>query len=658
MHNRFMESPLLNLSIMPLDAGNINSVCDDVIEQQRTGVSTHAMFIMYFDPEGTPLAERAGQFCRVYDLYRERLDAAGAKHGVLVQSTMGHIGEPSMPHPLQPTVSLETGTEKMRPCCPLDKGFQDYIRRQMCVLASHKPSLIMIDDDVGILYRHYLKGCACPLHMGEFNRRIAALTGRIEPVTREELFARTQGHSEEDKKITDIYVELVVDSLVEAVKAMREGIDSVDPSIQGIVSGICTGDTFEHSDRIAAAFAGKNNPRIVRLNNGMYTKPGGRDFTVRMQRAAQLREHLRGKADILLAETDTCPHNRYSTSATMLHAHFAGTILEGAKGAKHWITRLHANEPNAGRAYRKILAKHRGYYEALADCYDRLTPFGCRIPLSNAPQYGLAPSEKGINVSPWSTCVLERLGLPLFFGSRGEGAIFLDDLSVDKYSNVEIREFFKGTFLLSGVAAQKLNDRGFAPFVGVRLQPWTGKSVQFEEIDGHYVQPQVRFQQIVPQSEDVSTLSYNVHHPDMDTFERLFPAATAFGNPLGGRTVVFCGTPDTYFSYAAAFSFLNESRKIQLIKILEEHLLVYYPGDAEVYIRAGRLDSGEILCAIFNLGLDVLDEIPLVCRAKVSNVEKLSSDGNRMPCAFDCDSGKIIVKERSDVLSPTILFII
>lgn len=381
---------MLNLSIMQLDVDNIDQICEDIIEQQRTGVSSHALFMMQFaPPEGTPPINKAEIQCQKYDMFRERLDKANAKYGVLVQSTMGHLPLPTNPHPFQNVISLVDGSERASTCCPLDEGFRAYIKEQMRILATHKPSILMIDDDVGLLYRKQ-KGCACPLHMAEFNRRAGT------NMTREELYAHTQGKTEEDRRYTQIYVELIADSLEGAVKAMREGIDEVDPTIQGASSGIHGGRFCEFSDRTSRAIAGKNNNPIVRINNGVYTVGGGRDFTAGMYRAAIIKEYLKGTDTTLIAEADTCPHNRYATSATLIHAQLTGSILEGAKGAKLWITRLKANEPNAGKAYRKKLAQYHNFYEKLCEYADELTPFGCRIPLPTVQDYGFVPAESGM----------------------------------------------------------------------------------------------------------------------------------------------------------------------------------------------------------------------------------------------------------------------
>ena len=83
-----MEGIMLNLSIMPLDADHVDEVSEDIIEQERRGVFSHALFMMKFNPEGTPPVDKASAACEIYDRYRERLDGRGAKHGVLVQENI------------------------------------------------------------------------------------------------------------------------------------------------------------------------------------------------------------------------------------------------------------------------------------------------------------------------------------------------------------------------------------------------------------------------------------------------------------------------------------------------------------------------------------------------------------------------------------------
>ena len=649
---------MLNLSIMPLDIEHVDEVSADIIEQQRTGATTHAMFMMKFNPEGTPAVDKATTQCKIYDAFRERLDEAGAKHGVLVQATLGHITVPSSPYPFQPSVFLSTGEERVVTCCPLDPSFREYIKNQFRILAEHHPSVVMLDDDLGLIYKQ-TKGCACKYHMAEVNRRAK------KAVTREELYNHTLGDSEEDKYYTDIYVGVVRDSLVGCVKAMREGLDMVDPTIQGVVSGIYTSTFCEFSGDTAEAFAGEGNPRIIRLNGGPYAKQSGgaRFFTSNMFRAAILRENVKDKVDIFLAETDTCPQNRYSTSAALLHAHFTGSILEGATGAKHWITRLAAHEPASGKAYRKKLAKYSKFYEALTGYVKEMRPFGCRIPLTLMQNYRFKPSENGLNLSPWATCVLERLGLPLYFGNEGEGAVFIDDFSVDGFDDEVIKEFLKGTLILSVGAAEKLCKRGFGDYLGVRIasDDEATRTVISGEAVGDVAMPaQYGKRELIPTDPSTEWLS-KVFHKNALTEERetLYPGVTRFDNPLGGETIVFSGTPDMPFTYATAFSLLNETRKKQFIDILSrrDNLPLYYPEDAELYLRAGRLPSGEIMAVAFDLSQDALDEIPLVIKGDVTSIERLGELGDRVPCDFDVRDGVTYIKATLAAMEPIVLFI-
>ena len=645
---------MLNLSIMSMNEEFVDARCEDIIEQQKTGVSTHAMLMMYFNPECTPALDKAEDQCRVYDLYREKLDKAGAKHGILVQSTLGHITKPREPYPFMPSVSLVTGEERDVTCCPMDPNFHKYIKGQFRTLARHKPQLIMLDDDLGLLYKP-TKGCACKYHMAEFNRRAGT------NMTREELYAHTQGNSEEDKYYTNIYVEVQRDGIVSAVKAMREGVDEVDPTIQGIVSGIYVSTFCEFSDATARAFAGKGNPSIVRLNGGPYSmSSNGRQFTSLIFRAAILRECIKDKVDLFLAETDTCPHNRYSTSAARMHGHFVASILEGATGAKHWLTRSPALEPLSGKAYRKILAKYAGFYEKLTEYTKELRPFGCRIPLTLMQNYGFVPASQGLNLSPWATCVLERFGFPLYFANEGEGAVFLDDFSVDGFDDDRIRSFLAGTLVLSVGAAEKLVARGFANDIGVTVQEWQGPAISGEVVNGKRMTSQYERKQLVPCVDGVEALSM-VQHRNTKTgcMEDLFPGVTRLDNSRGGETIVFCGTPDMPFKYFTAFSLLNETRKEQFISILSRrgHLPLYYPEDGEIYLRAGHLANGEIMAAFFNLGMDQLEEITFVSTKPVHKVEKLNPDGTRSQCPFVEAEGMIHVPEMLNTLIPVVLFI-
>ncbi len=664
---------MLNLSITPMDSEHIEETCEDLRMQQEKGITDCAMLMMFFAPEGTPPLPKAEIQCKLYDQYAERLNKMGVRHGVLVQSTLGHIVPPSIKHPFQNVVGLVTDTEYdtvpcydkyqmvdgvfTPQCCPYDRNFQAYLREQMRVLATRHPSVIMIDDDMGILYRIGIKGCACPLHMAEFNRRAG------KNLTREQLLKHVYGDSEEDKRLTQIFIDVQGDSLVQAARAMREGIDSVDPTVQGAIS--TAGNYCEFTDEIASAFAGKGNPTIARFNNGNFGAPGPRGFSKHMLRAATQKNFMKGKIDLFLAETDTCPHTRYSTSASFLHAHYAATILEGAKGAKHWITTSSAGfDLETGRAYREILSKYSGFYQNLADLSDELKPVGCRIPLSTVRDFCLrVPNifSSRFNLSSWESNVLERLGLPLYFSAEEGGGVFLDDNAFDHFTHEDFLSFFRGAVFLSGRMARILQEAGYGKYLGVESREWTGPIISRERVreTNAVLHRQEDIHELIPLSETVKVLSDSLFDPGDGNYQALFPAVTSYRNELGGTAVVFSGTCDTTFHYAKIVGYLNSSRKKQLISVLREtgNLPIYYPGDIEVYLRAGYLSDGTLMCAVFNLGLDQMEEIPLVAEKPVEGVEMLSPDGKRVPVDFEMRDGVLYVKTPAYTLMPAVLFL-
>jgi hypothetical protein len=381
-----------------------------------------------------------------------------------------------------------------------------------------------------------------------------------------------------------------------------------------------------------------------------------------MFRAAQQIAALNGRADVILAETDTCPQNRYSTSAQQLHSHFTGSILEGVSGAKHWITRLNCYEPNSGKAYRKILSKHAGFYEVLSKLVPTLTWEGCRLPVSNVPDYGL----KNKNIwtlenDGWSCCVLERLGLPMYYSAKSGGAVFLDGYGDWRFTDEQISEFFRGPVFLAADTAERLIRRGFGHLLGVDVKDWTGLHPSTELLpEDKPCTVQKSPHELVPQHPTVKQDSMVYHLHDGKELQPLFPGVTAYENPLGGTSVVFCGTPKAAFHYTEGFAFLNESRKAQLIRLLKGcgQLPIYFPGDAEVYFRTAKTQEGEQFCAFFNIGLDPIEEITLVTEWKVTQVEKLAPDGSRVACNIHYDTdGLLVVDEPAWILDPVILFL-
>lgn len=636
-------------SIMPLDVAHIDAVCEDIKWQYENGVSDCALFMVKLVPEGIPTIDKATMQCEQYALFRDRLAEMGLECGILIQCTIGHGYPLNQPSAFQPYVNFSNGNADVGTLCPYDEAFRDYLRDQFAIVAKYAPKEIMVDDDFRLIYRGG-KGCACPLHVDAFNR----LAGTN--LNDREIWDIVSGraHPELREAYTDMYVETQRDALLGAAKAMREGIDSVDATIPGTFCAV--GHTAEFAADIAEILAGEGNPVVVRINNGNYTPAGARFFSKVSYRAAQQAECLKGKADVILAETDTCPQNRYSTGAQSLHSHFTASILEGAAGAKHWITRLLTPEPNSGKAFRKIIAKHRGFYDALAKMVPTMEWVGCRIPLPVKPDYGFTVDGWYTLSDAWSSCVLERFGVPLYFSSKQGGAAFLEGNAVNAFTDKEIDEMLNGTVFLAVDAVEKLVARGFAEDIGVTAREWNGARTSFERlyINGNKTPAQKKIRELVPLNDTVEALSMTMHLKDGKEEIPLFPGVTMFRNKRGGTVFAFCGSPDTEFTYTQAFAFLTESRKAQMVDMLKKsgHLPVYYPEDSEIYLKAAYLPDGGLFAAVFNISLDPLEEVPLVTEKPISRVEILTANGERAACPFRKEGDLLILEKTVITLDP------
>lgn len=637
-------------SIMRLNMEHIDEYCEDIKKQCETGVSDCALFSMPLVPEGNPPTDKAGIMVEQYKKYKEKLDAMGIRNGILVQCSIGHGYRLGELFPFTQCENIIDG-KKEYICCPYDDDFCEFFKGVMSKLASAKPDVIMIDDDFRLLCRSGA-GCACPLHMAEFNR----LAGT--DMTREELLEILKKDDEESRHYTDIFVETQKASLLKAARAMREGIDAVDPSIPGLTCGC--GDNAEFFDEIARIFAGKGNPVVVRLNCGNYLTSSGRGFTGTFMRVAAQIAKLKGKADVFLDETDTCPQNRYSTSAQVLHARHVGAVLEGVNGAKHWITRAQY-EPDSGKAYRKILAKNHGMYLALADIVSDLKWRGFRIPVLAEPYYDLTTPWWTPERGGWGTNLIERLGLPMYFSAENGGVGCYEGAADRTLSDEAIKEILSGTVILASDTAKRLQDRGFGEYLGVEVREWNGVPTSNEKlyINGNTCPVQNNIMELVPLNDDVIVDSMVQNSKDRTNYTPLFPGSTIYKNLLGGTIIVFAGTPVSEFNFTQPFAFLCESRKKQLIKMISEagELPVYYPEDAEIYLRAADMPDGGLFCSVFNLGLDNLDEIPLVTEKEVTSVQMMLPNGAWTECPFRKEDGKIIAETPAMTLNPVILIL-
>ena len=223
-----------------------------------------------------------------------------------------------------------------------------------------------------------------------------------------------------------------------------------------------------------------------------------------------------------------------------------------------------------------------------------------------------------------------------------------------------------GDLYLAAESAKALIGRGFSEYIGVDVCDIPAKDNRASrEIildNGNPVANQMKLHRLVPLYDDVISHSNVVETPngaDSDPKIPLFPGVTSYKNKLGGRVVVFSGTPEARFVYTEAFSFLNESRKLQLVNLLKGggNLPVYYPADQEVYLKAATTPNGELFVAFTNISLDPIENIELVCDREINYVKTLMPSGKFRDVEFDIVDGVLCVDAEAPILTPMILII-
>lgn len=647
---------LYTYSVTPLFEDHFEERVADLIDQYKRNISLMPLFCVIIQPEGTPLWSKGGEIARKYRRYKKELDKAGVPSGILLQSTFGH-GTASMdPAPLQFMEPMDGSP--LFAYCPMDEGVLDKLCEEIRIIAAEGPSTLMLDDDVRLMMRPGIC-CGCPLHMAEYNRRMGT------SYTKAELNEYLLSHDQNDPKV-QAFVTLMRDTLVHAVTRMREAVDSVDPTIQGV--NCTSGDECDSVIFTNPIWCGKGNPTIVRCPNGTYAPLTVKTISDTMRRAAVCNARLRDNGiKIRLAECDTIPFNRYGKNARYLHTHFTASLLEGLKGSKHWITRTSSYEPKSGVAFRDILSKHYPFYEKIAELSDRLSFVGANSAFTEQKWHDFrAKNRWQYHSNYWATKNLERMGLPFYFSNKNYGATFLEDTIGIDLPDEEIKAMFeKGSVFMSAEVAMDLEKRGYGALLGAKAEAFDYEKLgrvageAFNEDASLICQKQKNLMLLTPTDEKTEVLSYNYRKED-GVLINVSPAVTKFAREDGHFTVIYCGTPNAEHRYTEGFSFLNETRKQQFIRLLSEAgaLPVYTPSDNELCLRAGYLDDGRLLAAIFNLGYDPEEQTVLYLEKEPTAITCLNENGEEIPVSFEKnEEGFYVLDVSCEPLYPTVLLI-
>ena len=610
----------------------------------RTG-NDIVLYCLTLHPEGKPAFAKVEEAVASYRRFAAALKGSAVRPGILLQAIVGHW--PRVDEEIEPwqrTVDIDGREVRF---CIFDPSYRDYVFRVGAALAKERPALILGDDDIRAFSPQ--AECFCPLHTAEFNRR----TGRdLTPDAFRELIRGATLESDEHRT----FVRLQQDTVNAVCKAIRDGVDSVDPSISCGVSIPGWVWSTAGAAEMARIMAG-GGCRFARLPNGQYSESSVRDDLPGAVLFGQAMKAWYGEEiGFLLDESDTYPHNLWSKSAAAMHAKLVTSALTGVKGAKAWLVNSRKYGYPVSRHYTDVLAKHRGYYAALSRLESEtvpggvLTPCHRRFPVQTVGEvkYGkerLRPQDR----DGWAECVFGKFGVPFAatFDLTQDGVYAVAGASaIGRFSDAELDALFSRKVLVDGAAARAVAERGRADLLGVSVADaplaFTGER---DESLGHDMSFPSTYK--VPNftpSADSEVLSWLIRRPKSgaEDYCRVAPGAVLSRNAKGGTVLV-----TAYDTGLGVTHLYGVSRQRWLWHLLDAisgapfDNLAVEPQNQLVLLR--RAADGAESAMVMNLNPDPLEAVRLRRVRRPSSVERLAEDGTWQTVDSTWDGGVLTV---------------
>ena len=200
-------------------------------------------------------------------------------------------------------------------------------------------------------------------------------------------------------------------------------------------------------------------------------------------------------------------------------------------------------------------------------------------------------------------------------------------------SDEELCCLLQSNLFLDGGAIEALTRRGLAQLCGCEGHSWDLPHVSFEQLrDGTTMAAAGQYARLKPLADNVEVASVLCH--------RAY-AFSSTSSELAPGTVIIRHKDGTCVTIIAnwlggegfdAFGMFTETRKAQLVSLLNRlvPMPVWYPEDAELFLKAGLLPDGMRIAVVANFGLDPQKEIPL-CGAWLEAstcVQRMQGDGS------------------------------
>ena len=609
MPDTIFERNFLAFNILPYSPGREQELAENAVDYFKQTGNDLVLYCMTLHPEGYPAMSKAERMIESYRLFKAELAGTGVQLGVLIQSILGHW--PRVDKDEEPWTRSSNIDGKFTRYCTLDPNFRKYIFDVAAMLAREKPVFILGDDDIRS-FALAAPECFCERHTAKFN----AMTGNN--FTPDE-YRRAVKESVVGDKVFTAWETLRQAISMDTVTLIREGIDSVDPTIP---AGTCMpGWKIRHCRNSAKAIASKSQPYVMRIANALYFENSAKVFPSVMVEAMALTDYHKDEIPFLLDESDSCPHHLFSKSSKGMHTKLYASIFIGLRGAKLWYVNTRKFGYPLHKNYTKVLGKYHKSYDFLAGVIPQTRMTGVVVPASRYfPKWHSGHPELAREYFTEEPTIgskfLGYAGIPFqctFDLDRDEVYTLAGEKNVSRFTDDDLRKLLSGKLYVDGPAAAALCERGFEKQLGVKAEMVDFRfnrevNVQTHACYGISKAAGVPKLTLLDDKAEVMTeLGYGAYAGA--EIERVAPATVFYRNELGGFVCT------SAFHQDIPYAQYNEARNRWYLEIFDKlngkMLPVVCTEQQEVMTMTRDFADGNKLLYITNLNFDDLESIKL-----------------------------------------------
>jgi hypothetical protein len=636
MNNRFSAADCIRI-LSDLEEGVVSGLLE-ALESSPRLVEDIVFFTGYFHCPLTLEAIRA-KAASLAAAFPE-IRAAGYRVGINHLCTMGHIDEnleiavdPSLPRITGIHGEICRGT-----LCPNDPRMHDYVRETYTILASTRPDIIWVDDDVRINgHMPAVGGCFCDACVAEFSCEVG------ESFTRESLLAALDDPDEARRVLLRRrFITRNGRVLTNLLSLIRETIHGVDPGIElGMMSGELFWEGSPFADWTRALQA-----TCWRPGGGFYddSRPGNM-----IEKAHSIGRQISAmppEVTVVHSEIENFPYQSLNKAARSNVVETTAYLFAGCTGAAYNILNPEGNPISDNAWMLRHLKAAVPFWNVLKAELAGSVPVGVWGAWEPNQIAAGVPREGGMFFGDdmmrnmHQPYALSELGIPLCYGAEHGAIAALSGRMPLALGAERVTTLLAKGALLDAEAARSLADMGLADLCGVECGEGYDSDTR-EIFTDHAINGDaanwkrdcrqsfrgwnVRAYGLRPLRPEVAVLARISDYQGRDRGV----SVSAFTNELGGRVAV-----TSYFPWTLN---LGRGRRQQLVSLCDwlsqEKLPIRLDTVARITPWVRRHPDGRLVIGLLNLTSDTFDAVDVLVRGLGRACRVLTMDGAINPLA-------------------------